>query len=93
MDLKSNIRPISYVKTNAADMLKQINDTRNPIIITQNGEARAVLIDPDSYQELINSLGLLKLLAQGERDIELGRIVEHSDLMSSVRSDLNASSK
>ena len=88
MDLKSNIRPISYVKTNAADMLKQINDTRNPIIITQNGEARAVLIDPDSYQELINSLRLLKLFAQGERDIELGRIVEHADLMSSVRTDL-----
>lgn len=89
MDLKSNIRPISYIKTNAADMLKQVNDTRNPIIITQNGEAKAVLIDTDSYQEMINSLGLLKLFAQGEKDIEAGNTIEHEQLIVSIRKDLN----
>lgn len=52
MDLSSDIRPISYIKTNATDMLRQVNDTRNPIVITQNGEARAVLMDPDLYQEM-----------------------------------------
>jgi len=93
MDLKSNIRPISYIKTNAADMLKQINETHNPIIITQNGEAKAVLIDPDSYQDLINSLGLLKLFAQGERDIETGRVLDHDNLMSSIRKQLTKSTK
>jgi prevent-host-death family protein len=93
MNLKSNIRPISYVKTNAADMLKQINDTHNPIVITQNGEARAVLIDPDSYQELIDSLGLLKLFAQGEKDIEAGNTIEHDQLISSVRRKFTKGSK
>ncbi len=45
MNLRSDIRPISYVKSNAAEMLRQVNDTHNPILITQNGEARAVLLD------------------------------------------------
>ena len=93
MDLKSNIRSISYIKTNAADMLRQINETHNPIIITQNGEAKAVLIDPDSYQDLINSLGLLKLFAEGERDIEAGHVTDHESLISSIRKDLHKPAK
>ena len=88
MDLKSNIRPISYIKTNAADMLKQVNDTRNPIIITQNGEAKAVLIDTESYQEMINSLGLLKLFAQAEKEIEAGKTIDHERVMESVQKSI-----
>lgn len=49
MNLKDDIRPISYIKTNAAEMLRRVNDTHNPIIITQNGEAKAVLLDTESY--------------------------------------------
>ena len=52
MDIKNDIKPISYVKTNAADMLKQVNETRNPIVITQNGKAKAVLLDTESYQDM-----------------------------------------
>ena len=70
MNLKESIRPISYIKTHAADMLKRINDTQNPIVITQNGEARGVLLDTQSYQEMVDAIGVLKLLTQGERSIE-----------------------
>lgn len=48
MNLESDIRSISYVKSNAADMLKHVNETHNPLVITQNGEARGVLLDPRS---------------------------------------------
>jgi len=69
MNFRDDIRPISYIKTNAADMLKRVNETHNPIIITQNGEAKAVLLDTESYQSMINSIGILKALSQSENDI------------------------
>ena len=88
MDLASNIRPISYIKTNAADMIRQINDTRNPIVITQNGEAKGVLMDTRSYQEMVDALGLLKLISQSERAVEKGETKPHEEVMSSIRKTL-----
>jgi prevent-host-death family protein len=74
MHIITDIKPVTYLKARAADLLDQINDTRRPVIITQNGEPRAVLQDPKSYEEMRNALGLLKLLAQGEEDIRKGNI-------------------
>jgi prevent-host-death family protein len=85
MNLETNIRPISYIKTNAADVIRQINDTHNPIVITQNGEARGVLIDPKSYQEMIDALGILKLLAQSEKSIETGDVQSHQQVIAAAR--------
>lgn len=84
MKLESNIRPISYIKTHAAEMLKQINDTQNPIVITQNGLAKGVLLDTRSYQEMIDAIGLLKVLSQGEQDIESDDIVSHDEAIRSA---------
>ena len=84
VNLKEDIRPISYVKTNAADMMKYIEEHRNPIIITQNGEAKAALIDIESYQEMQDAFSLLKIIRLGERDIAAGRV----RLASAVLSDL-----
>lgn len=84
MKLESNIRPISYIKTHAAEMLQQINDTQNPIVITQNGLAKGVLLDTRSYQEMIDAIGLLKVLSQGERDIESDDIVSHDEAIRSA---------
>ena len=75
MNLGEDIKPISYIKTNAADMLKRVNETHNPIVITQNGEAKAVLLDTESYQDMRNSLGILKILAEGEKAAEEGHKV------------------
>jgi len=69
LNSKEDIRPISYIKANAAEILEQVNKTQRPVYVTQNGEARAVLLDPGSYEKMKKALGLLKLLAQGERDI------------------------
>lgn len=67
------IKPISYIKANAAEVMRDLAEVREPYIITQNGEATAVLQDIHSYQATQETLALLKLLAMGERDIEGGR--------------------
>lgn len=74
MNYKTDIKPISYIKTHAADIIKQINDTHRPIIITQNGEAKGVFIDTESYEDMQKALQMLKLLSIGEKDIENGNI-------------------
>lgn len=90
MNLKTDIRPVSFVKTNAADMLKQINETKNPIIITQNGEARGVLIDPESYQHMRDALGLMKVIERAEHDVHAGRTEQQDDLVRRLSEHIDA---
>ena len=72
INLKEDIKPISYIKTNAADMMRYVNEVRNPIVITQNGEAKAVLVDIQSYQDMQNAFSLLKIVQLSEKEIEKG---------------------
>jgi prevent-host-death family protein len=72
MNIIDDIKPVTYLKSRAADLLKQINETHRPVIITQNGEPKAVLQDPESYENMRNAIGILKLLSQGEEDIKAG---------------------
>ena len=74
INLKEDIKPISYIKTNAADMMDYINDHKNPIIVTQHGEARGVLLDVESYQSMVNALSIMKLLQVSEKAIQDGRV-------------------
>lgn len=67
-----DIKPISYVKANSANVLEQVNSS-GPMIITQNGEASAVLMGVKDYENLQSSLALLKILAMGRKSIEEGR--------------------
>ncbi len=85
MNLKEDIRPISYIKTNAAQILKRVNETRNPIVITQNGEAKAVLLDTESYQEMLSAISILKLLSQSEKEIEDGKILKNDEVFRELR--------
>ena len=73
MNITSDIKPITYLKSRAEELLNQINETHRPVIITQNGEPRAVLQDPESYENMRNAIGLLKLISQGESDVRNGR--------------------
>ena len=72
MNILSDIKPVSFLKSHTADILKQINNTHRPIVITQNGEPKAVIQDPESYDNMRKALGLLKLISQGEEDIKQG---------------------
>jgi len=73
MNISRDIKPVTYLKSRASDLLKQINETHRPVVITQNGEPRAVLQDPESYENMRNAIGLLKLISTGEEDIKRGR--------------------
>jgi len=73
MKISSDIKPVTYLKSRASDLLKEINETHRPVVITQNGEPRAVLQDPESYENMRNAIGLLKLISLGEEDIKGGR--------------------
>ncbi len=81
MRYSTQIKPISYVKANAAELLDRINEEREPIIITQNGEARAVLMDVTSYEQTQETLALLKVLAIADKEIEAGETVSAQEIM------------
>ena len=70
INLAEDIKPISYVKSNTAKILKQIQEKNNPVVITQNGEAKAVLMDVRLYQQIYDTINLLKILSIGENDIK-----------------------
>jgi prevent-host-death family protein len=79
IDLVKNIKPISYVKAHTTEIVKNVGETRSPIIITQNGEAKAVIIDIESYQKTLNAINLAKLLSFSEIDLKNGNIVTHEE--------------
>ena len=88
MNIVSDIKPVTYLKSRAADLLNQINETQRPVIITQNGEPRAVLQDPASYENMRNAIGILKLLSQGEADIRCGRMKPQEKMFSEIEDAL-----
>jgi len=84
MHIVNDIKPVTYLKSRAADVLKYINETHRPMIITQNGEAKAVIQDPKSYEEMKNALAIMKLLSFAEEDIRRGRVHSEEDVFGSV---------
>ena len=73
MKISTDIKPVSYLKSRAKDMLDQVNETHRPIVITQNGEPKAVLQDTESFENTRNAIGILKLISLGEEDIRNGK--------------------
>ena len=86
MRYSRQIKPISYLKANAAEVLRELEDQRKPLIITQNGEAKAVLQDVASYEETQETLALLKILALGSQQVERGEVTPLSEVAKRLRS-------
>jgi prevent-host-death family protein len=74
MKLSSQIKPISYLKAHAAEIVRNMGDQGGPLVITQNGEAKVVLQDIESYEQTQETMALLKILALGNRQIEAGKV-------------------
>lgn len=91
MNITNDIKPVTYLKSRAADLLNQINETRRPVIITQNGEPRAVLQDPQSYENMRNAIGILKLISEGEADIREGRAKPQDEVFDEIEKALKDS--
>lgn len=80
MKLSSQIKPISYLKSHTAEIVKSITESREPLIITQNGEAKLVVMDVKSFEEQEDTMALLKLLAMGNKEIEEGKYRDIEDV-------------
>ena len=93
MNITNDIKPVTYLKSRAADLLHQINETHRPVIITQNGEPRAVLQDPKSYENMRNAIGILKLISEGEIDVREGRVRSQEDVFNDIENGLKANPK
>jgi len=84
MRYSTQVKPISYLKANAAEVLAHLAEKREPLVI-QNGEAKAVLQDVASFEETQETLALLKILALGQQDVEAGRVKPVVDVVARLR--------
>jgi prevent-host-death family protein len=85
MRVEHDIKPVTYMKTRAAQLLRRVDESRRPVIITQSGEPRGVLIDYTTYEELRKATLLMRLIAQGEADVRAGRLVSSEKVFKSLR--------
>ncbi|MDA8138344.1 MAG: type II toxin-antitoxin system Phd/YefM family antitoxin [Desulfobacteraceae bacterium] len=85
MPLSNQIKPISFLKAHAAEIVRNIAKEAGPLIITQNGEAKAVVQDIESYEQIQETLALLKILALGARQIETGKVHPATQVLSRLR--------
>ena len=90
MHYSTQVKPISQLKAHAAELLLQLAEKREPLVITQNGEAKAVLQDVASFEETQETLALLKLLALGNREVEKGKARSLADVGRRLRAKASA---
>jgi prevent-host-death family protein len=88
MKLSRQVKSVSTLKAQAAELLREIEERREPLIITQNGEAKAVLQDIASYEDTQETLALLKILALGRADVAAGRVKPHREVFRGLRKRL-----
>ena len=85
MRYSSQVKPISYLKANAAEILATLSEKREPMVITKNGEAKAVLQDVASYEATQETLALLKVLALGQQEVALGKVTPLSEVVARLK--------
>ncbi len=85
MKLSSQIKPISYLKAHAAEIVRNLGKEREPLVITQNGEAKVVIQDIASYEQTQETLALLKILALGNRQVEEGKVQPAAEVIKRLR--------
>lgn len=85
MKLSTQIKPISYLKAHASEIVRTLGDRGEPLVITQNGEAKVVLQGIDSFETTQETMALLKILALGNRQIEAGQVEPATDVIARLR--------
>ena len=85
MKLSTQIKPISYLKAHAAEIVRTLSVQGEPLVITQNGEAKVVLQDIESYEQTQETMALVKMLALGTRQIEEGKVQPAGDVIRRIR--------
>ncbi len=92
MNLREVVKPITYLKNNAAEVVREAAESGRLLVVTQNGEAKAVLMGVAQYTEWRRTMALLKLLAQGEADVAAKRLVDQAEVFRHVTASLGPSS-
>ena len=90
MKLSSQIKPISYLKAHAAEVVRNLGEKREPLVITQNGEAKVVIQDIESYEQIQETMALLKILALGNRQVDEGKIEPAAKVINRLRERRNS---
>lgn len=85
MRYSTQVKPISYLKAHAAQVLEDLSVHGEPLVITQNGEAKAVLQDVVSYEQTQETLALLKVLALGNEEVRAGHVKPVGEVMARLR--------
>ena len=88
MKYSTRIKPISYLKATAAEIIRTMSEERSALVITQNGEAKAVMQDVATYEQTQETMALLKILALGKREIEDGKVVPAAKAIRALRDKL-----
>ena len=86
MKLSDQIKPISYLKAHAAEVVRNLSAQKGPLVITQNGEAKVVMLGIKSYEQTQETMALLKILALGQRQVDEGKVQTASDVVAKLRS-------
>lgn len=90
LKLDEDIRPLSEFRAGIASFVKQVHDTRRPMVLTQRGRGVAVLVDIREFEAMRERLALLEDLAAAEADIAAGRVISHEDARARVLAKLGA---
>ena len=85
MKIQEDIKPISYFKAHAAEVLDQINKTHRPFYVTQNGEAKAVVLDPGTFEEMKNAINILKMLSMSEQNVKEGKVLTQANVENQLK--------
>jgi prevent-host-death family protein len=85
MKYSQSIKPISYFKTHAAEIIRNLAEKRETMIITQNGEAKAVMQDIQSYEQTQESLAMLRMLAQSQKSLDQGKYKPAKDILNELK--------
>lgn len=88
MKLATDIRPITYMKTRAAELVDSVADSGRTVVITQNGRARAVVVGAATYQAWQDALALLRIASMGEADVAKGRISSQAEVFDRLHTRL-----
>ncbi len=88
MKITTDIKSITYLKSRVVDLLKQVNETHRPVMITQNGEPKDMLQDVQSYENMRNAIGIMKLISLGEEDIQNGKTKTQKEVFENLENML-----
>ena len=85
MKLKDDIRPITYLKTHAAELVREIGESGRTVVITQNGMAKVVVMDVEAYDRWRTALAMLRMIAQSQAELDAGKGIPQADVLAAAR--------